>query len=109
MGFEPPVRLRAGPALRRAAALVLLVAFLGALDAFWVEPRRILLRREVQIDVGPPGGHSLERPLSIVHLSALHVSRPTALLQRLVAAVAAERPDFVVISGDLVRDTPEQE
>ncbi|HEX5757570.1 MAG TPA: metallophosphoesterase, partial [Thermoanaerobaculia bacterium] len=45
----------------------------------------------------------------MVHLSDLHIAGETPLLRRLLRAVAAERPELVVVSGDLVEDTFEPE
>ena len=103
---------------RRAAALLVgLLAFLGLLDAFWLEPQRLLLREDVDLDLGPPLASPQSPPQTpppapnaawtAVHLSDLHVVGETPLVRRLLGEVAAVRPDFIVISGDLVRDDPD--
>jgi predicted MPP superfamily phosphohydrolase len=80
-------------------ALVLLALLLGALDAFWIEPRLLLFRDEVRIDLPAPRTR-------IAHLSDLHIRGDMPLLHRLLREVAAARPDLVVISGDLIHDVP---
>lgn len=84
--------------MKRLLAAGLLLATLVALDAFWLEPRRLLLRDSVHLGLGAAP------PLTLVHLSDLHVARETEVERRLVAAVAAERPDLILLSGDLVAD-----
>ncbi len=81
------------------AALVLL---LGTADAFWIEPRLLLFRDDVRLDLAAPR-------LRIAHLSDLHVRGDIPLLHRLVREVAAARPDVIVISGDLIHDVPDPE
>jgi predicted MPP superfamily phosphohydrolase len=81
-------------------ALVLLALLLGAVDAFWIEPQRLLFRDEVRIDLPAPKAR-------IAHLSDLHIRGDMPLLHRLLREVAAARPDLVVISGDLIHDVPE--
>jgi predicted MPP superfamily phosphohydrolase len=84
---------------RRISVLILLALLLGALDAFWIEPRLLLFRDEVRIDLPAPR-------LRIAHLSDLHIRGDMPLLHRLLREVAAARPDLVVISGDLIHDVP---
>jgi predicted MPP superfamily phosphohydrolase len=84
---------------RAAAALLALLALLLAADAFWLEPHRLLLRDEVELGLADAG------PLTAVHLSDLHVAGEGARERRLLAAVAAEHPDLVLVSGDFVRDS----
>lgn len=83
--------------MRRLAAAAGVLAALVVLDAFWLEPRRLLLRDEVRLDLGVA-------PLRLVHLADLHVERESVVERRLLAAVAAERPDAILLSGDLVAD-----
>lgn len=86
---------------RLAAAAVLLLA-LGLADAFWLEPRVLLLRTDVRIDLPAP-------LLRAVHLSDLHIVGDRPLLHRLLDEVRAARPDVILLSGDLIRDVPEPE
>jgi predicted MPP superfamily phosphohydrolase len=85
-------------AVRWIAAALLLVA----LDALWLEPRVLLVPQRVRLDVAAP-------PLRVAHLSDLHIEEETWQLRRLLAQVAAARPDLVLMSGDWVRDVPEEE
>ncbi|HVS03672.1 MAG TPA: hypothetical protein VMT16_12955 [Thermoanaerobaculia bacterium] len=86
-------RLRLRPLLALAAGL----ALWAALHAFWIEPRLLLWRSDVAL---PLAGE----PLRLVHLADLHIAEETPLLRRLLARVAAESPDYVVMSGDWVAD-----
>lgn len=83
------------------AAIVLGVLIVGA-DAFWLEPRVLLLRDDVRIDLPSPR-------LRLVHLSDLHVRDRRPLLGKLLNQVRAARPDVIVVSGDLIRDVPDPE
>jgi predicted MPP superfamily phosphohydrolase len=85
---------------RRLLLGALLVLLLGVADAFWIEPRLLLFRDDVRIDLPAPR-------LRIAHLSDLHVRGDIPLLHRLVREVAAARPDLIVISGDLIHDVPD--
>lgn len=79
------------------AALALL---LGIVDACWIEPRLLLFRDDVRIDLPAPR-------LRVAHLSDLHIRGDMPLLHRLLREVAAARPDLIVISGDLIHDVPD--
>ncbi len=88
---------------RGTLAAVLALALLGIADAFWIEPRRLLFRDDVRIELPAPR-------LRIAHLSDLHIRgnvRGQPLLHRLLREVAAARPDVIVISGDLIHDVPD--
>jgi len=85
---------------RRVWNLLLLALLLGALDAFWIEPRLLLFRDDVRIDLPAP-------KLRIAHLSDLHVRGDRQLLHRLLREVAETRPELVVMTGDLIHDVPE--
>ena len=90
---------------RRRAGLLgaaLLLAGLGLADAFWLEPRVLLVQDEVRIDLPAP-------PLRAALLSDLHISEDRPQLRKLLAEIARARPDVVLISGDLLRDVPEPE
>jgi predicted MPP superfamily phosphohydrolase len=91
------------PRWRRRLALTALLGLLGVLaglaDAFWLEPRLLLFRDDVRIELPAPR-------LRIAHLSDLHIRGDAPLLHRLLGEVAAARPDLVVISGDLIHDVP---
>lgn len=79
-----------------------LVLLLGLADAFWLEPRVLLLRRDVRIGLQAP-------KLRAVHLSDLHIRKDRPLLRRLLGEIQAVKPDVILISGDLIRDVPEPE
>ena len=79
-----------------------LVLLLGLADALWLEPRVLLLRSDVRIDLPAPR-------LRAVHLSDLHIWKDRPLLHRLLDEVRAARPEVILISGDLVRDVPQPE
>ncbi|HEX9943842.1 MAG TPA: metallophosphoesterase [Thermoanaerobaculia bacterium] len=81
------------------AALALL---LGLVDACWIEPRTLLFQDFVRIGLAAPRTR-------VAHLSDLHVRGDTPLLHRLLREIAAARPDATVISGDLIKDTPDPE
>jgi predicted MPP superfamily phosphohydrolase len=70
---------------------------LGALDAFWLEPRVLLFEDAVHLPLIAPR-------LRLVHLSDLHIAGDTPLLRRLLRRIAAARPDLVVVSGDMIKD-----
>lgn len=68
----------------------------GALARLWTEKDQ-LLRTEHRLPW--PG---LERPLVLMHLSDTHLRGPDAWLDRLCAAVRAERPDLIALTGDVI-------
>lgn len=71
---------------------------LAAAYALWIEPHRIGVTREaLRSDKLRPGA-----PLRVLHLGDLHVERVTRRERLLVEMVAAERPDLIVCSGDLL-------
>lgn len=84
--------------VRRLALALGLLAALVAADALWLEPHGLLLTDRVQL--GLSAG-----PFRVVHLSDLHVAREGRRERRLVAAVAREEPELIVISGDMISDT----
>lgn len=67
---------------------------------FYWEPRVALRRDDVALLPGGPR-------LTIAHLSDLHVREETPNLRRLVAEVAAARPDLILVSGDLIGGVPD--
>lgn len=86
--------------MKRRLGWLLLAALLGAADAFWIEPRLLLFREDVRIDLPAPR-------MRIAHLSDLHIRGDQWHLHRLLREVAAARPDVIVISGDLIHDVPD--
>ncbi len=84
----------------RTAAVCLGAALLaGALaaDAFWLEPRVLLIEQAVRLPLVAPR-------LRLVHLSDLHIGGDSPLLHDLLRRIAAARPDLVAISGDFIKD-----
>lgn len=88
-----------GPRLYALAALAAGLIALGLGDALWLEPRRLLFRDDVRIDLDAP-------LLRAVHLSDLHIHEDSVLLRRLLRQTAQARPDLILISGDFVKDRP---
>ncbi|HBL27960.1 MAG TPA: hypothetical protein DD490_14065, partial [Acidobacteria bacterium] len=91
--------------MARHRRLALALGLLGALalaDACWFEPQVLLLRMDVRLPLPAPR-------MRVVHLSDLHVRRDRPLLHRLLDEIRAARPDAILVSGDLTRDTPDPE
>ena len=101
-GARRPRRRLESPFEAAPRRLLLLALLLGAADAFWIEPRLLLFREDVRIDLPAP-------KIRIAHLSDLHIRGDQPHLHRLLREVAAARPDVVVISGDLIHDVPDAE
>jgi len=102
-GSERSPGHRAPPDRRwRLGLLAALLALAFGLQAFWLEPRQLLLRDEVGLEL--PATLPIP-PLRLVHLSDLHIRGDTPVLRRLVIQVREERPDGIVISGDLISDS----
>ena len=94
----------------RLTVLVVALGVLAGLQAFWLEPRQLLVRDEVRLGLplaewGTPSEPGAGRPPRWIHLSDLHIREETPVLRRLLDAVRAERPDLVLISGDLITDS----
>ena len=83
-------------------AAVVVTAALGLTDACWLEPRRLLVRDDVHLDLAAPR-------LRVAHLSDLHIRGDAPLLHRLLQEIAEAHPDLVLISGDLIHDLPDPE
>lgn len=80
--------------------MLALVAVAAGIDGFLVEPRLLLTRDEVELDLVPGR-------FRVVHLSDLHLRPGMGLYDRLLHRIAAEEPDLVLVSGDLVADVHE--
>jgi predicted MPP superfamily phosphohydrolase len=96
-----PIRYVRSRILKRLGLLLVLLGALAAIDGFWIEPRLLLTRDRVAIDLVPGR-------FRVVHLSDLHIERETALYRRLLRRIAAERPDLVLVSGDFVADVEDE-
>lgn len=107
VSYGPPQPAALALALPRAAcgllplpiALPLEIAgSVLAYDALWIEPHALETTRETLRSPKLAPGATLR----VVHLGDLHVERVTDRERRLVERVAAERPDLIVCSGDLL-------
>ncbi|HEV3456216.1 MAG TPA: hypothetical protein VHG32_06630 [Thermoanaerobaculia bacterium] len=76
---------------------VLLPGALLAADAFWLEPRVLLVEQAVRLPLIAPR-------LRLVHLSDLHIAGDSPLLRDLLRRVVAARPDLIAVSGDFIKD-----
>jgi uncharacterized protein len=70
-------------------------------DAYYVEPRMIRLRRH---SVPAPDGAGAARALRILHISDLQTPAVGAHERRALAAGLSQRPDLIVLTGDYVQD-----
>jgi hypothetical protein len=96
-----PIRYVRSRILKRLGLLLVLLGALAAADGFWIEPRLLLTRDRMAVDLVPGA-------FRVVHLSDLHIGRETALYRRLLRRIAAERPDLVLVSGDFVADVHDE-
>jgi predicted MPP superfamily phosphohydrolase len=96
------IKVRLKKRLALAAAIAAAALILGLVDACWIEPRLLLFRDVVRIELAAPR-------MRIAHLSDLHIRGDMPLLHRILDEIAAARPDLIVISGDLIHDVPDPE
>jgi predicted MPP superfamily phosphohydrolase len=82
--------------LERLAAVLALLG-LPCIAYGFFEPYRL---ETTHVALACPHLPSLKRPLRIVHLSDLHCEPQPRLEERLPEAVAAEKPDLIVFTGD---------
>ena len=85
-----------------ALVLLLVLQILGSLLLYWgaaIEPFRLSLTR---LDLVLPGLPKSASPLRVLHISDLHVERWTQRETRLLALVAAAQPDMILLTGDYV-------
>ncbi len=86
--------------VRRAVYALYGLALLLGIDAFFIEPARLVVHRE-ELDL--PNWPSELAGLRVVLLSDLHVGSPhwhLDHLRELVARANAEHPDLIVLAGD---------
>ncbi|HEV2489475.1 MAG TPA: metallophosphoesterase [Candidatus Acidoferrales bacterium] len=90
------------PWWRRHAVAILIAATIVALaaDAVWIEPYRIQVTHYT-IHAGPQG---VESTLKIAHLSDLHTRGLGRRERKMLAILAAEKPDVILITGDTLAD-----
>lgn len=84
---------------RRLAAIILALAILGALDAFWIEPASLIVRHE-RLEIPHWGGELRVAVLSDLHVGSPHVGLDK--VRRIVELTNAERPDLILLLGDFV-------
>jgi uncharacterized protein len=96
-----PVRNRT-PWWRRHLLAIAVVAVFAALafDAVWVEPARI----QVTQYTIPAGSQGIRSPLKIAQLSDLHTRGVGRVERKVLAILAAEKPDVILITGDTLAD-----
>jgi predicted MPP superfamily phosphohydrolase len=101
---KPPLLVLA--LLRSLAALLPLALALPAqllgtllvIVAFWVEPHRITLTRQI-LATSKLNDDSV---IKILHLGDLHIERITARERQLVDLVKSTQPDLILFSGDIL-------
>ncbi|MBI1797013.1 MAG: metallophosphoesterase [Candidatus Eisenbacteria bacterium] len=81
----------------RARTLLLAAAAILAVDALLLEPNWIEVTRAT---VAAP----IARPLTIAHLTDLHTRGVGFRERRMLAILARERPDLIVITGDITQE-----
>ena len=92
------VSLWLSPVWPLAALLVFHVVLSGlAVYGCAVEPFRLTLTR---LEVSSPKLAMLPRPLRILHLSDLHMERPTPREERVLTLAAELAPDLILLTGD---------
>jgi len=99
---QPGRRLGRWRAWRTVLAVTAAVALLLAVWAFWLEPRRLVVR-DVALTV--PGWSMAHNGLRVALLADLHVGSPhhgLTTLRRIVARLNALAPDVVLLLGDYV-------
>jgi uncharacterized protein len=69
-----------------------------ALYAYWVEPHRIELTRQILRSPNLPSGSSLK----ILHLADLHLERITDRERQLQRLIREAQPDLILFSGDFL-------
>jgi len=96
------VRLLKRGSMSRIDGTILILAAVGLLciaDGRFIEPYRLAISHiEINSSKIAPAG----RPIRIVHFSDLHTESRPHLEGRLVKAIAAERPDVIVFTGDSI-------
>jgi len=83
------------PAVLLGASHVLLSVL--AIYGCMIEPFHLTLTR---LDLSHPKLTALSRPLRILHLSDLHMERPTRRDEEVLALAADLAPDMIVVTGD---------
>lgn len=81
--------------LVRVALVADLILVLCVLDGFLVEPRILTVTRVSAISP------RIASTLKIVHITDVHFERKTPLTENVLNAVAREKPDLIVMTGDI--------
>lgn len=89
----------------RALAAMLLLGFAAGAHASWLEPRRLQVERAEVVLPGPRAG---EGGFRIGVLADVQTDRVTDYERAAVARLMAERPDLILIPGDLWQMEPER-
>lgn len=93
--------------LQHAAWIAGIATVASAVYALWIEPNRVTVTRvSWAYPEAPPG-----RTVRIAHLSDPHILHHDRVFDRVLARVAAERPDVIFVTGDLIqsRHHPQKE
>jgi uncharacterized protein len=90
------------PKRRRYLLAIVVVAAIAALglDAFWIEPDRIQVT-QYTIHAGSQG---ITTPLKIAQLSDLHTRGLGRVERKVLAILASQKPDVIVVTGDTLAD-----
>ena len=97
---------RAGGIARTGSLLALAATLVLAFEMTWREPRRIVVERREVVLADWPSGAS---PLTVAVLADLQSPRLGTRERELVALVAAAAPDLIVLPGDLVAQSFDDE
>ena len=97
-GTNIPNRIQRRKWLRPAIAIFALLAIILGADALFIEPFRIKITHyDIQ------GG--VAAPLKIAHITDLHTRSMGRRERQLLATLAVEKPDVIVITGDTLGNT----
>jgi hypothetical protein len=69
-----------------------------AIDAFWVEPHRLTVVRQILVNPKFPPGP----PLRLLHLADLHLEHITQREEQLQRLIHELKPDLILFSGDFL-------
>lgn len=84
--------------LPRAALIADVLLALCLLDGWFIEPHRLTVSRIT--DSSPKIARSTG-DLTIVHISDIHFERDNQFVRRVLATVAEQKPDLIVLTGDI--------
>src|SRR4051812_15859979 len=81
----------------KASSILLGLFAVVIIYAVWIEPYWLEVTR-CQVTA------NVTQPLTVVHLTDLHIGSEGALERKVLAAVERERPDLIVVTGDNVTE-----